>query len=40
MVKKLSAQIYFKNLQGRQKTRFSNIFDAILPKIACANWKL
>ena len=39
-VKKLSAEIYFGDLQKLQKTLFFNVFDVILPKIAYANWKL
>ena len=43
---KLSAEIYFGDLQKLRKTRFLNVFDVILSKsglwikIACANWKL
>ena len=44
--KKLSAEIYFGDLQKLQKTRFLNVFDVILPKsglwikVTYVNWKL
>ena len=43
---KLSADIYFGNLQKLQKTRFLNVFEIFLSKtglwskVAYANWKL